>query len=98
RREEEKWKWLFFAMRQRIFLLLSRITYKFGIAERAMERAFDGLVDLACREKADLYIAHHAEALGAGYKAAHRNKAVFGFDAEDFHTGMNESPAPAPSD
>ena len=95
RRKEERWRWLFFAIRQRIFLLVSRMTYRCGVAERAAERAFDGLVDLACREKADLYIVHHAEALGAGYKAARRNKAVLGFDAEDFHTGMNASSSPA---
>src|SRR5437868_11781219 len=94
RKEQEKWKWIYLSLRQRVFLLLSRITCKFGIAERAMEKAFDGLVTLACREKADLYIAHHAEALGAGYKAARRNQAVFGFDAEDFHTGMNTSSSP----
>lgn len=98
RREEEKWRWLFFSVRQRIFLLLSRMTYRCGVAERAAERAFGELANLAIREKADLYIAHHAEALGAGYKAARRNKAVFGFDAEDFHTGMNESSTPSASD
>jgi len=94
RREEEKWSWLFFSVRQRIFRLLSRVTYRWGVAERAAEKAFDGLVDLACREKADLYIVHHAEALGAGYRAARRNKAVLGFDAEDYHTGMNAISSP----
>jgi glycosyltransferase involved in cell wall biosynthesis len=44
---------------------------------------------LAVKEKADLYIVHHPEALGAGAAAARRNKAKLGFDAEDFHTGMN---------
>jgi glycosyltransferase involved in cell wall biosynthesis len=98
RKEQEKWKWVYLSMRQRFFLLLSRISFKFGIAERAAEKAYNGLASLAGREKADLYIAHHVEALGAAYKAARKNKAVFGFDAEDFHTGMSESSSPASLD
>jgi len=97
-RGQEKMRWMYLSLRQRVFLFLSRVTYKFGVAERAAEKAFDGLVALACAEKADLYIAHHVEALGAGYKAARRNQAVFGFDAEDFHTGMNESTSSAIAD
>lgn len=97
-RGRDKMRWMYLSLRQRVFLFVSRVTYKFGVAERAAEKAFDGLVELACAEKADLYIAHHVEALGAGYKAARRNKAVFGFDAEDFHTGMNESASSATAD
>ena len=65
--------------------------YKGGIAERAAEKAFDALTALATDEKAEMYIAHHAEALGAAWRAARRNGARFGFDAEDFHTGMSET-------
>ena len=98
RRGQERMRWMYLSLRQRVFHFLSRVTCRWGVAERAAEKAFDGLVALACAEKADLYIAHHVEALGAGYKAARRNQAVFGFDAEDFHTGMNESASSAPAD
>ena len=97
RKEEpgERSRWLRFSIRQRIFAFLAGMTPRFGIAERAMEKAFDALTTLACSEKADLYIVHHAEALGIGAKAARRNRAALGFDAEDFHTGMNESSVPS---
>jgi hypothetical protein len=88
---KEKARWLYLSLKQRLFISLSKITPKYGIAERAAEKAFDGLVALAKAEKADLYITHHAEALGAGFRASRYNKAKFGFDAEDFHTGMKES-------
>jgi glycosyltransferase involved in cell wall biosynthesis len=90
-RPDERWYWFRLSLKQRFFLFLSKISFKGGIAERAAEKAFDPLLRLARAVKADLYIVHHAEALGAGYTAARDNKAGFGFDAEDFHTGMNES-------
>lgn len=89
--KSEKPYWLYLSLKQKIFALLGKATFQFGIAERAALKAFDALVKLAANEKADFYIAHHAEALGAAYKAAKVNNAGFGFDAEDFHTGMNES-------
>jgi predicted O-methyltransferase YrrM/glycosyltransferase involved in cell wall biosynthesis len=82
--------WLYLSLRQRVFGALARLTFGMGFAERAAERAYDGLVRLAKKEKADLYIAHHAEALGAAWDAARHNGAKLGFDAEDFHTGMDE--------
>jgi glycosyltransferase involved in cell wall biosynthesis len=94
---EERLRWAYLSIKQRLFISLSRITHRFGIAERSAEKSFDGLVRMAKREKADLYIAHHPEALGAGARAAKAKKAKLGFDAEDFHTGMNEGPAPADS-
>jgi hypothetical protein len=87
----ERLRWLYLSVKQRVFILLSRVTLRSGIAERAAEKAYDGLRYLATKEKADFYLVHHAEALGAGYYAARHNKAVFGFDAEDFHTGMRET-------
>ena len=88
-RTGERWYWLYLSLKQRVFLGLSRISYGGGIAERAAEKAYDALMSLAIAEKADLYIAHHAETLGVAFRAARRNTARFGFDAEDFHTGMN---------
>jgi len=90
----ERRRWVYLSVKQRFFILLSRMTLRSGIAERAAEKAYDGLRNLATKEKADFYLVHHAEALGAGYYAARHNKAVFGFDAEDFHTGMSESASP----
>ena len=87
----ERQRWLRLSIKQKFFRALSTMTFRYGVAERAVEKSFDRLVALAAAEKADLYIAHHAEALGVGYRAALRHKVPFGFDAEDFHTGMNES-------
>ncbi|HEV3413453.1 MAG TPA: glycosyltransferase [Puia sp.] len=89
-RRDERRHWLFLSVKQRLYLLMAKISLRWGIAERAAEKAFDGLVRLAKAERADLYIAHHAEALGAAYSAARTNRARFGFDAEDFHTGMED--------
>jgi glycosyltransferase involved in cell wall biosynthesis len=94
-RRGEKAYWVFLSLKQRLFLLLAKFSFRGGVAERAAEKAYDGLRRLASAERADLYIAHHAESLGAAYAAARRNNARFGFDAEDFHTGMNE-PGAAP--
>lgn len=92
RREEkgEKRYWLYLSLKQKFFALLGRVSFGFGIAERAALKPFDALTKMATAEKADVYIAHHAEALSPAYKAAKKNNAAFGFDAEDFHTGMNE--------
>jgi glycosyltransferase involved in cell wall biosynthesis len=91
---EEKKRWILLGIKQRLFDKLSLITPRWGFAERAKERAFDQLLTLAKRERADLYIAHHAEALGIAHAAAGTHNAFMGFDAEDFHTGMNESGTP----
>lgn len=92
----ERCRWLWMALRQRLFAkVLSRFTLRCGIAERAAGREFPELRRLAGTVAADLYIAHHAEALGAAWAAARRHGARFAFDAEDFHSGMF-SPVPAP--
>src|SRR5580658_2482327 len=87
----ERGYWFYLSLKQRLFLFLSAMGFGGGVAERAAEKAFDPLLALAIAEKAELYIAHHAEALGVGNRAARRHHVRFGFDAEDFHTGMNES-------
>lgn len=94
-RVAERRYWLYLSIKQRVFLLLAKIGFGGGIAERAAEKAFDGLRRMAGAERADLYIVHHTEALGAGYAAARDNKAYFGFDAEDYHPGMNGATAAA---
>ncbi|HEY4062597.1 MAG TPA: hypothetical protein VGM30_11880 [Puia sp.] len=86
----EKINWFLLSLKQQIFHRLYAVTGKFGIAERVVNKTYDPLTRLAKKEGADLYIVHHAEALGAGYRAASANGARLGFDAEDFHTGMNE--------
>lgn len=45
------------------------------------------LVRAALRHKADLYVAHLVSALPAAAIAARRYKAMYAFDAEDFHLG-----------
>lgn len=93
RREEKKEKslWLLLSLKQKFYSFLSRFSYKSGIAERAALKGYDEVLRLAKKEGAGFYLAHHAEALGIAFTAARTHKAKFGFDAEDFHTGMNES-------
>jgi glycosyltransferase involved in cell wall biosynthesis len=91
--QKERGRWLFMSVGQRLFSRLTTISLRAGIAERAVEKAFDGLLRLAAAERADLYIAHHAESLGVAYRAARRSNARLGFDEEDFHTGMNDPDA-----
>lgn len=58
---------------------------KFGVAEIAKGRTYPDLLKKAKSIKADLYIAHVHAALPAAVKAAKKNNARCGFDAEDFH-------------
>lgn len=85
---KERLLWLSSALRQRLFRGLDTLTHRCGIAERAQGREFPELQRLACAVRADLYIAHHVEALGAAWSAARRHGARLAFDAEDFHSGM----------
>jgi len=98
RKGKENIRWIWLSLKQKLFARLSGITYRFGVAERSINKAYDGLTRLAKKEKADFYLVHHVEALGAGLKAARYHKAIFGFDAEDFHSGMNESAVPSSTD
>ncbi|MCU1625044.1 MAG: hypothetical protein JWL79_3889 [Frankiales bacterium] len=45
------------------------------------------LIARALKHKADLYIAHYVAALTAAAQAAARHRALYAFDAEDFHPG-----------
>ena len=84
---------LWFSLRQRLlWKILNPITHHYGFAEHAQAIEFPELRQLACSVKADLYIAHHVEALPATHATAMRHQARFAFDAEDFHSGMFNRP------
>lgn len=58
----------------------------------AMARCYVELERQACATPADLYIAHNVEALPAVAAAGEKHGKPFGFDAEDFHSGMGLIP------
>jgi glycosyltransferase involved in cell wall biosynthesis len=65
----------------------------------AVCRVLPELASAAKRVRADLYIAHYTGALAAAADAARANRALFGFDAEDFGTGSYPLAAgPSPMD
>jgi hypothetical protein len=65
----------------------------------ALCRVLPELAGAAKRARADLYIAHYTGALVAAADAARANRALFGFDAEDFETGSYPlSAGPTPMD
>lgn len=80
-----------------IIYILTKIVYKIGkilakyiglnigFAELAIGRGSWLLSRKAFRSSADIYIAHNLAALPAAVKAAKKNHAKCGFDAEDFH-------------
>ena len=57
------------------------------VLECAHSPASVGLLRATLPIQADLYIAHYVAALPAAAAAARRHRAVYGFDAEDFHLG-----------
>ena len=90
----ESTRWLWQTLRQR---LAQRVCTKWRSPwwiERAQGRETPELARLAGRTPADLYIAHHAEALPAAAAAARRHRARLAFDAEDFHSGMDNRRVP----
>lgn len=89
--KSEKIKWLKLSLQNKFLRQLKKISLKYGIGEMAADKAYISLRKTAINEKADLYIAHHAETLGIAYSAAQINKAKWGFDAEDFHSEMEDS-------
>ena len=89
--KNERMKWIKLSLQNKIYGQLKKISLRHGIAERAADKAYNSLKKIAINEKADLYIAHHAETLGIAYSAAQLNQAKWGFDAEDFHSGMEDS-------
>jgi len=93
----ESLRWLWTGVRKKIYEQGSQLLgFNHGIAERAQGREYPELLRLACGQPADLYIAHHPEALGAAFHAAKKHGAKFAFDAEDFHSGeLSEGVDPA---
>lgn len=61
------------------------IGLRFGLAELSVARCSWLLAFVARNIKADLYIAHNLGALPAAVFASKCNRAMAGFDAEDFH-------------
>lgn len=73
-------------LRNKFYTLISRhISMKFGLAENAVGRSNYLLFKAALHTNADLYIGHNLAALPIAVKAAKKNNAKCGFDAEDFH-------------
>src|SRR5690606_4277178 len=86
----EKRKWIKLSIYNKLFKYLQKVSLKGGIAERGLNKAYGDLKVLAIEQHADLYISHHPETLAIGYFAALKNNSKWGFDAEDFHSGMFE--------
>lgn len=81
-------RWLWTSLRRKCFERVGAVMGLYwGIAELAHEKVYRELANLAMTEPADLYIAHHVEALGAAARAARHHQARMAFDAEDFHSG-----------
>ena len=87
----DKWMYAFTRIRHKIFRLLNQVFSSIlYFASRAECRAYEELKTACLEIKADLYIAHHVGLLPVAYLAAQQHKAKWGFDAEDFHRGLNE--------
>jgi glycosyltransferase involved in cell wall biosynthesis len=75
-------------LKQRVFQLLAGAGfYDHGLAERAYCRLYGEQLELACEQRAELYIAHNPQALPVAAAAARQYSTRFAFDAEDFHRG-----------
>jgi len=61
----------------------------FLLAERAQAPAYDELLSIAKKLKADWYIGHNLGALAVAVNAASYNNARAGFDFEDYYRGEN---------
>jgi hypothetical protein len=77
--------WITRSIHKTAISLAKILGFKHGIAELAIGRCTWLLYNKALKYPADIYIAHNLAALPAAIKAAHKNKAKCGFDAEDFH-------------
>jgi len=84
-----RWQDLYQRVRRRMCREVSRLV---GAQPRLAERAFHYVIPelerTTSRVPADLYIAHNLAALPPTRKAARRQEAKLGFDAEDFHRGQ----------
>jgi glycosyltransferase involved in cell wall biosynthesis len=84
--DNKKFQYLISRIKHRISSLLAKyLGLKYGIAEFAIKRNVNGLLDKAKSIKADLYIAHNLGALPVAVLASKKHYAKCGFDAEDFH-------------
>ncbi|MET4083609.1 glycosyltransferase involved in cell wall biosynthesis [Pedobacter sp. UYP30] len=82
--KKEKLKYFVSRVFQKVAIFLSPLTFGY-FSDFAITRSSYFLLREAKRTYADLYIAHNLGALPAAVKAAKKNKAKCGFDAEDFH-------------
>lgn len=82
---------IFQSFRRRAALSLYKIV---GLMpEMAFHPVISALSHAASANPADLYIAHNLAALPAACRAARKNGALLGFDAEDFHSGeLSDAP------
>jgi hypothetical protein len=79
--------YVFAAVLRKIAILLWRYGVRNDIVAEYAHHAFgDALARVVCATDADLYIGHCLAALPAVVKAARRNSALAGFDAEDYHS------------
>lgn len=97
----KRWKWVRVGgdpVNQPFLYALSRILYKITfflysytklalLSNWAIARSSFWLIREAKKHSADIYIAHNLGALPATVIAAKANRALSGFDAEDFHRG-----------
>ncbi len=90
----EWWNWMISGIGQRFFKTVSYLWRSPVVIERAAVRELAGLARLVRSVRADLYLAHHAEALPVAWKGARKHGGRLGFDAEDFHTGMDAKQVP----
>jgi glycosyltransferase involved in cell wall biosynthesis len=65
--------------------LARKVGFNYGIAENAIGRCTNLLYREALKHSAAIYIGHNLAALPAVVKAAKKNNAKCGFDAEDYH-------------
>lgn len=77
---------------QRLALAGAQYTQNLWTYECAYVPAFPQLVDSACRESADWFIAHAHGALPVAVRAARRWKAKLGFDCEDLLSRSRTDP------
>jgi len=71
---------------------LARVALSAGLGAEVVREAewhpaSPDITSAALAVKADLYIAHYPAALPAAAKAAARHRAIYAYDAEDFHLG-----------
>jgi len=87
---ENKNLYLFTRIRYKLSAMVSQFSGNvFLLAERAQAPAYDELLSIAKKLKADWYIGHNLGALAVAVNAASHNNARAGFDFEDYYRGEN---------